>query len=193
MKTEFEIPCANGKCTLNGCGINRASSSRASATKWGNQPAAGRVTPDLIVFQMHPFPLLESSEYQTQISHQHFSKFPTGNRLVLGAFLSIPLGRGVFIEWWCVITLDRDSVVLFLLLCLFSFCLLVICKLCYFYYSSSFLILIFNFLHLRKPQMPPKSLLILMHMMEILTTFWLLPHSKEFLFFFTYPSSLLFF
>lgn len=88
MKTEFEIPWANGRWTSNGCGVNRALSGSVSAMEWGNQPAAGRVTPDLMVFKMYPFHLLESSEHQSQISHQHFSKFPTENRSVLRAFLS---------------------------------------------------------------------------------------------------------
>lgn len=65
----------------------------------------------------------------------------------------IPLGRAVFIEWWCVITLDRDKVVFFFAIMSVIFFLFVICKFSYFYYFSSFLILIFNLLllHLRRP------------------------------------------
>lgn len=154
MKTEFEIPCANGKCTLDGCGINRASSSSISAAKWGNQPAAGRVTPGLMEFQMHPFHLLESSEYQSQNSHQHFCKFPAGNRLVSGIFLS----ASFFLVGQC--SLSGDVLSSYIGIRLFSFCyyvcyfcLFVICKFSYFYNFSSFLILIFNLLqlHLRRP------------------------------------------
>lgn len=63
-------------------------------------------------------------QFHTSIS----ANFRQDIALVLGDFFKwiIPLGRTMFIEWWCAITLDREKVVFLLFLCLFSFGLLFI-------------------------------------------------------------------